>query len=147
MYVFFSTRFVASIDEYYHIYMYIQLWDVGPSTESLVATLQWSVDWLIAGTKVRKIPYPTVNPFTLMFEFVSCPNYTYEVGAWVSFTIMTQCLPGNYVKDPSDVDHLGLMSQKYIVYTQAWVVVVVHALVYTLHKGFCDQCHNSTSEF
>lgn len=46
-----------------------------------------------AGSKVRKIPYPTSNPMTALFSFVSCPNYTYEVGAWVSFTIMTQCLP------------------------------------------------------
>ncbi|TRY74905.1 hypothetical protein TCAL_00517 [Tigriopus californicus] len=45
------------------------------------------------GTKVRKIPLPTGNPFTLLFNCVSCPNYTYEIGAWVSFTIMTQCLP------------------------------------------------------
>ena len=43
---------------------------------------------------VRKIPYATFNPFTVLFKFVSCPNYTYEVGAWVSFTVMTQCIPG-----------------------------------------------------
>ncbi|KAL7647605.1 UNVERIFIED_CONTAM: hypothetical protein RMT77_001205 [Armadillidium vulgare] len=45
------------------------------------------------GTKERRIPYPTKNPFTLLFNFVSCPNYTYEFGAWLSFTVMTQCLP------------------------------------------------------
>nr|XP_006114208.1 very-long-chain enoyl-CoA reductase-like [Pelodiscus sinensis] len=45
------------------------------------------------GSKIRKIPYPTKNPFTWLFFFVSCPNYTYEVGAWISFTIMTQCVP------------------------------------------------------
>lgn len=44
------------------------------------------------GTKERKIPQPTSNPFTLMFHFVSCPNYTYEVMAWFWFSIMTQCL-------------------------------------------------------
>uniref|UniRef100_A0A8D0GAG5 Steroid 5-alpha reductase C-terminal domain-containing protein n=1 Tax=Sphenodon punctatus TaxID=8508 RepID=A0A8D0GAG5_SPHPU len=44
-------------------------------------------------SKTRKIPYPTKNPFTWLFFFVSCPNYTYEVGAWISFTIMTQCVP------------------------------------------------------
>ena len=49
---------------------------------------------VIIGTKERKIPYPTSNPLTILFNFVSCPNYTYEVGAWLSFTIMTQCLPG-----------------------------------------------------
>ncbi|XP_072430734.1 very-long-chain enoyl-CoA reductase-like isoform X7 [Chiloscyllium punctatum] len=45
------------------------------------------------GSKMRKIPYPTKNPFTWLFFFVSCPNYTYEVGSWIGFTIMTQCLP------------------------------------------------------
>jgi len=45
-----------------------------------------------AGSKERKVPYPTSNPLTALFNFVSCPNYTYEVGAWLSFGIMTQCL-------------------------------------------------------
>ncbi|XP_078264033.1 very-long-chain enoyl-CoA reductase-like isoform X1 [Rhinoraja longicauda] len=45
------------------------------------------------GSKMRKIPSPTKNPFTWLFFFVSCPNYTYEVGSWIGFTIMTQCLP------------------------------------------------------
>uniref|UniRef100_A0AC35TZT0 S5A_REDUCTASE domain-containing protein n=1 Tax=Rhabditophanes sp. KR3021 TaxID=114890 RepID=A0AC35TZT0_9BILA len=45
------------------------------------------------GSKVRKIPVPDANPLTQMFNFVSCPNYTYEVMAWVSFSIMTQSLP------------------------------------------------------
>lgn len=31
------------------------------------------------GSKTRKIPYPTKNPFTWIFLLVSCPNYTYEV--------------------------------------------------------------------
>ena len=35
----------------------------------------------VAGTRERKIPYPTSNPMTMLFNFVSCPNYTYEVGA------------------------------------------------------------------
>ncbi|KAK2513973.1 hypothetical protein Q9966_015938 [Columba livia] len=43
-----------------------------------------------AGSKTRKIPYPTRNPFTWLFLLVSCPNYTYEVGSWIGFTIMTQ---------------------------------------------------------
>uniref|UniRef100_A0A6I8P322 Very-long-chain enoyl-CoA reductase n=1 Tax=Ornithorhynchus anatinus TaxID=9258 RepID=A0A6I8P322_ORNAN len=47
-----------------------------------------------AGSKARKIPYPTKNPFTWLFLLVSCPNYTYEVGSWIGFAIMTQCLPG-----------------------------------------------------
>ncbi|XP_033229440.1 very-long-chain enoyl-CoA reductase isoform X1 [Belonocnema kinseyi] len=46
-----------------------------------------------AGTTVRRIPQATANPFTLLFNLVSCPNYTYEVGSWIGFTIMTQCLP------------------------------------------------------
>uniref|UniRef100_A0A3Q2CDX9 Very-long-chain enoyl-CoA reductase n=1 Tax=Cyprinodon variegatus TaxID=28743 RepID=A0A3Q2CDX9_CYPVA len=47
----------------------------------------------VDGLRVRKFPMPTKNPFTWLFFFVSCPNYTYEVGAWMSFTVMTQCLP------------------------------------------------------
>eukprot|EP00062_Callorhinchus_milii_P021843 gi/632979000/ref/XP_007906224.1/ PREDICTED: trans-2,3-enoyl-CoA reductase-like [Callorhinchus milii] len=35
----------------------------------------------------------TYNPFTWLFKLVSCPNYTYEMGTWISFTIMTQTLP------------------------------------------------------
>lgn len=46
-----------------------------------------------AGSKVRKIPHATSNPFTILFNFVSCPNYTYEIGSWFFFTIMTQSLP------------------------------------------------------
>ena len=32
------------------------------------------------GSKVRKIPLPDGNPLTSLFNLVSCPNYTYEVG-------------------------------------------------------------------
>lgn len=46
-----------------------------------------------AGTTERRIPYPNRNPFTLLFNFVSCPNYTYEFGAWAAFTLMTNCVP------------------------------------------------------
>uniref|UniRef100_A0A8K9XR30 Trans-2,3-enoyl-CoA reductase-like 2b n=1 Tax=Oncorhynchus mykiss TaxID=8022 RepID=A0A8K9XR30_ONCMY len=45
------------------------------------------------GLRPKRIPYPTRNPFTWLFFFVSCPNYTYEVGTWLSFSIMTQCVP------------------------------------------------------
>ncbi|XP_061701742.1 very-long-chain enoyl-CoA reductase-like isoform X2 [Syngnathoides biaculeatus] len=45
------------------------------------------------GSKVKKFPYPTKNPFTWIFWLVSCPNYTYEVGSWLGFGVMTQCLP------------------------------------------------------
>jgi len=44
------------------------------------------------GTKERNIPKPTSNPFTAMFYFVSCANYTYEIGSWIFFTTMTQTL-------------------------------------------------------
>ncbi|KFM57785.1 Trans-2,3-enoyl-CoA reductase, partial [Stegodyphus mimosarum] len=46
-----------------------------------------------AGSTERKIPLATGNPFTYLFNLVSCPNYTYEVLSWVSFSVMTQCLP------------------------------------------------------
>jgi len=45
------------------------------------------------GTKERRIPFPDWNPLTQLYNLVSCPNYTYEVGSWIGFTIMTQCLP------------------------------------------------------
>ncbi|KAI7809854.1 trans-2, partial [Triplophysa rosa] len=45
------------------------------------------------GSRPIEIPYPTRNPLTWLFFFVSCPNYTYEVGSWLSFTVMTQCVP------------------------------------------------------
>lgn len=44
------------------------------------------------GTKERKIPYPTSHPMTKLFRLVSCPNYTYEVGSWMAFCVMTQTL-------------------------------------------------------
>ncbi|XP_029929886.1 trans-2,3-enoyl-CoA reductase-like 2b [Myripristis murdjan] len=46
-----------------------------------------------SGSRPKSIPYPTKNPFTWLFFLVSCPNYTYETGAWLSFSIMTQCAP------------------------------------------------------
>jgi len=46
-----------------------------------------------AGTTERRIPYPNRNPLTMLFNLVSCPNYTYEFGAWAAFTVMTQCVP------------------------------------------------------
>ncbi|OWR44692.1 trans-2,3-enoyl-CoA reductase like protein [Danaus plexippus plexippus] len=45
------------------------------------------------GTKVRRIPKPDGNPFSILFNFVSCPNYTYEFGSWFFFTVLTKCLP------------------------------------------------------
>ena len=71
------------------ILTFLQLCELG--NLSIHLALRWLRP---AGTKVRKIPFATGNPFTLLFNFVSCPNYTYEIGAWVAFTIMTQCLPG-----------------------------------------------------
>lgn len=49
-----------------------------------------------AGSTERKIPVATSNPFTYLFNLVSCPNYTYEVLSWLSFTVMTQCLPAGF---------------------------------------------------
>lgn len=45
------------------------------------------------GTKERRIPVVTSNPFTTLFDYVSCPNYFYEFGSWVGFTVMTATLP------------------------------------------------------
>ncbi|CAF98792.1 unnamed protein product, partial [Tetraodon nigroviridis] len=45
------------------------------------------------GLRSQCYPVPSKNPFTWLFFLVSCPNYTYEAGAWLSFAIMTQCLP------------------------------------------------------
>ncbi|EGG24712.1 synaptic glycoprotein SC2-like protein [Cavenderia fasciculata] len=39
-----------------------------------------------AGSTVRQIPKG------LLFEYVSCPNYTMEILAWIGFSIMTQTL-------------------------------------------------------
>lgn len=54
-------------------------------------------DHFISGTKLRRIPRPTSNPFTFLFFIVSCPNYTYETIIWTGFSIMTQCLPGKEI--------------------------------------------------
>ncbi|XP_076826561.1 very-long-chain enoyl-CoA reductase isoform X2 [Brachyhypopomus gauderio] len=56
-------------------------------------SIHWSLNNLRGGVKCRRFPHPSKNPFTWLFFFVSCPNYTYEVGVWVSFSIMTQCVP------------------------------------------------------
>nr|CDS28523.1 synaptic glycoprotein sc2 [Hymenolepis microstoma] len=46
------------------------------------------------GSTVRKMPRPVASNLpTFLFDFVACPNYTYEVLSWIGFTIMTQTLP------------------------------------------------------
>lgn len=45
-----------------------------------------------AGSTKRQIPFPNKNPLTKLFDLVSCPNYTYEIGSWIGFTLMTQTL-------------------------------------------------------
>jgi len=40
------------------------------------------------GTKIRAIPYGR------LFALVACPNYTFEVGAWAAFCVITQTLTG-----------------------------------------------------
>nr|XP_012313212.1 very-long-chain enoyl-CoA reductase isoform X2 [Aotus nancymaae] len=82
--------------------IHMALRDLRPAGECLLGAggqLGWvrGSDFLfppcLPGSKTRKIPYPTKNPFTWLFLLVSCPNYTYEVGSWIGFAIMTQCLP------------------------------------------------------
>jgi very-long-chain enoyl-CoA reductase len=46
-----------------------------------------------AGSTVRKIPKPDGCPLNILFNYVSCPNYTYEVGSWIGFTLLTSCVP------------------------------------------------------
>ncbi|CAH8649855.1 unnamed protein product [Dicrocoelium dendriticum] len=47
-----------------------------------------------AGSTIRKIPHPVPGQYlTRLFNLVACPNYTYEVIAWIGFSIMTQSLP------------------------------------------------------
>ena len=75
---------------------------------------------LIVGTKERRIPYPTSNPLTYMFKFVSCPNYTYETGAWLGFSIMTLTLPGNYCGDG-----VITMTMKYYVFDKSIIKYIV----------------------
>ncbi|CAG2121073.1 unnamed protein product, partial [Medioppia subpectinata] len=38
-----------------------------------------------AGSTERRIPMPTANPFTILFRYVSCPNYAYEWYSWAAF--------------------------------------------------------------
>jgi len=45
-----------------------------------------------ADSKTRMIPVATSDPFTFLFHRVSCPNYTYEAGAWLSFALLSQTL-------------------------------------------------------
>jgi len=45
-----------------------------------------------AGSKERKVPKPNQNPFTFLFNYVCCPNYTYETGSWIAFAVLSQCL-------------------------------------------------------
>uniref|UniRef100_A0A673I5X3 Very-long-chain enoyl-CoA reductase-like n=1 Tax=Sinocyclocheilus rhinocerous TaxID=307959 RepID=A0A673I5X3_9TELE len=56
-------------------------------------SIHWSLNSLKCEggcAKCQRFPHPSKNPFTWLFYFVSCPNYTYEVGAWVGLSIMTQ---------------------------------------------------------
>ncbi|KAF5279008.1 hypothetical protein FQA39_LY05686 [Lamprigera yunnana] len=46
-----------------------------------------------AGISVRQIPKPDGLLFNYLFQYVSCPNYTYEIVAWLGFSIMTSCVP------------------------------------------------------
>lgn len=46
-----------------------------------------------AGSTTRKVPMPNSFPLTNLYNYVSCPNYTYEFGAWIGFTMLTFCVP------------------------------------------------------
>lgn len=55
---------------------------------------------VFAGPKGRRFPMPNKNPFTWLFFFVSCPNYTYEVTrsiqnglSSIKFSFMLEHLP------------------------------------------------------
>ncbi|KJE97019.1 trans-2,3-enoyl-CoA reductase [Capsaspora owczarzaki ATCC 30864] len=59
----------------------------------------FSIHWALrnlrpAGTTTRRIPVPTADPFTALFNLVSCPNYTYEVSSWFFFNVMTWTVGG-----------------------------------------------------
>ncbi|CAF4757346.1 unnamed protein product, partial [Rotaria sp. Silwood2] len=46
------------------------------------------------GTNERCIPYSNkkTNHLQILFYLISCPSYTYEIGSWLSFSLMTQTL-------------------------------------------------------
>lgn len=80
------------------------------------------------GTTTRKIPLPTTNPFTSLFYFVSCPNYTYEIGSWIGFTIMTSCLPG--------IHFFLLFTKKKSRTYNCIIIIVLSAAVFTLAGAY-----------
>ncbi|XP_016327430.1 very-long-chain enoyl-CoA reductase-like [Sinocyclocheilus anshuiensis] len=50
--------------------------------EAGIFSIHWSLNSLkCEGAKCRRFPHLSKNPFTWLFYFVSCPNYTYEVTA------------------------------------------------------------------
>jgi len=75
---------------------------------------------LTTGSKGKKIPHATGDPMTLLFNFVSCPNYTYETGAWLAFAVMTQCLPGKNIL--------------LLVFT--FILINAHSVVFFMLAGF-----------
>jgi very-long-chain enoyl-CoA reductase len=40
-----------------------------------------------AGTRIRQVPRG------VLFKFISCPNYLFEILAWVGFTMASQSVP------------------------------------------------------
>lgn len=38
-------------------------------------------------------PIYSIYCVRILSSLVSCPNYTYEVGSWLAFAVMTQCIP------------------------------------------------------
>uniref|UniRef100_A0A0K0EYS9 Probable very-long-chain enoyl-CoA reductase art-1 (inferred by orthology to a C. elegans protein) n=1 Tax=Strongyloides venezuelensis TaxID=75913 RepID=A0A0K0EYS9_STRVS len=45
------------------------------------------------GIRTTTIQEPNNNPFLALFNYVSCPNYTYEICSLIGFTIMTLSFP------------------------------------------------------
>lgn len=90
-----------------------------------------------SGPKGRRFPMPNKNPFTWLFFFVSCPNYTYEVTRSIQ-----NCLSG--IKFSFMLEHLPHCLSAHLTYTVGWSLgeLFYHDPVsarYELHFTFC--CH------
>jgi len=68
----------------FNVYLGLTLFAIGEIV-NLICHLQLS-NLRPAGSNVRAVPKG------LFFNFVSCPNYTFEILAWIGFSIMTQTL-------------------------------------------------------
>ena len=87
-----------------------------------------------AGSKVRKIPLPTLNPFTWLFRFVSCPNYSYEVCSWICFTGRLLCL---------SILLLSLLLLSSIIY---FISSIIYTYILTVFQNLTSYYINSLSQ-